>query len=111
MKFAHELAVVLAAATLFCSVARAEGVPRYDVEAYCDDVADVSGGSAMIKNGCMDMEQENYNELKRGWPSIPVQTRSYCEEVAEVSGGSYMILKGCVDMELENAETPRKFKY
>jgi hypothetical protein len=34
----------------------ADTIPRYDVAGYCQTVSDVSGGSAMIYNGCVDME-------------------------------------------------------
>lgn len=91
--------------------ARAQSIPRYNVEGYCQQVADVSGGSAMIFNGCMDMEQQAYNALKPVWARIPDKSRSYCDEVAKVSGGSYGILKGCMDMETNAANAPRSFDY
>ncbi|MFC3527866.1 hypothetical protein ACFOMH_06720 [Paracoccus mangrovi] len=91
--------------------ALAQGMPRYDVEKYCQEVAGVSGGSAAILNGCMDMEQEAYNILKPDWGGLPARSRSYCDDVAQVSGGSYSILKGCMDMETEASDAPRTFQY
>lgn len=105
-------AVILAVALLMAGpAAYAQSIPRYEPEAYCKQVSDVSGGSAMIFNGCMDMEQDAYDKRKAEWPSIPAQTASYCDEVARVSGGSYMILDGCLDMESEAVSTTPSFKF
>jgi hypothetical protein len=93
------------------SPAFADAVPRYDVASYCQTVSDVSGGSAMIYNGCVDMEQIAYNGLKARWGSIPSRVRSYCDEVGRVSGGSYSILEGCIAMETEAANGTSTFKY
>jgi hypothetical protein len=93
------------------SSAAAESIPRYEVPAYCQQVADVSGGSSMIYNGCIDMEQEAYNALKTSWSSVPSRMRRYCDDVGKVSGGSYSILKGCVEMETDAAGSTPEFKY
>jgi len=91
--------------------AQAQSLPRYDVEAYCRTVAEVSGGSAMIFNGCIDMEQDAYDGLKRDWAGVPQSTREYCDMVAGVSGHSYSILAGCVDIETDAAGAPSVFTY
>lgn len=91
--------------------AHAQTIPRYNVEGYCQQVADVSGGSAMIFNGCVDMEQQAYNVLKTMWAQLPGNSRKYCDEVARVSGGSYSILQGCIEMETNAASAPRSFEY
>ncbi|HZK23774.1 MAG TPA: hypothetical protein VFC74_00090, partial [Oscillospiraceae bacterium] len=65
--------------------AHANQIPRYNPEAYCQQVANFSGGSSMILNGCIDMEQQSYNNLKRIWASIPNRTQNYCEEVASTT--------------------------
>lgn len=86
-------------------------IPRYDVESYCKSVADMSGGSSMIFNGCIEMEQEAYDDLKQIWLNLSQKQKKYCDEVGQVSGGSYSILKGCLDMELEASSSTPKFKY
>lgn len=91
--------------------AQADNIPRYNVENYCQEVADISGGSAMIYNGCIDIEQQSYNSLKSEWIGISPKSKSYCDEVATISGGSYSILKGCIDMENSATNTPNSFKY
>lgn len=98
-------------AALHVSAVSANEIPRYDPERYCKRVADTTGGSAMIFNGCMDMEQDHYNTLKRTWASVPDRTKSYCKQVAQSTGGSYMILEGCIDMEMDEAESPRSFQF
>ena len=91
--------------------AQAQTIPRYNVEGYCQQVADISGGSAMIFNGCMDMEQQAYNVLKPVWAQLPGNSRNYCDEVARVSGGSSSILQGCIEMETDATNSPRSFDY
>lgn len=93
------------------SAAIAENMPRYNPERYCQQVANVSGGSSMIFNGCIDMEQQSYDSLKRVWVSTPSRVKNYCDEVASVTGGSYSILEGCVDMEIDAANSDKKFKF
>lgn len=89
----------------------AQDLPRYPVESYCQEVADVSGGSSMIYNGCIDMEQTSYNNLKSKWGRVPARSRSYCDEVARVVGGSYSTLEGCVQMENDAASSTPSFEY
>lgn len=96
---------------LICSGAYAAEIPRYDPEAYCKKVANVSGGSSMIYSGCIDMEQDSYNKLKLSWSSLAEKTQKYCDRVAKTSGGSYMLLDGCIDMETEAASNKKGFKF
>jgi hypothetical protein len=91
--------------------AQAQTIPSYDVEVYCRQVADVSGGSAMVFNGCIDMEQQSYDVLKTLWAQLPGNSRNYCDEVARISGGSYGILQGCIEIETDAASSPRSFEY
>ncbi len=96
---------------IIASSGQAQTIPRYNVENYCQQVAEVSGGSAMIFNGCMEMEQQAYNELKPAWAQLHGKSRNYCDDVARVSGGSYSILQGCTEMETNAMKSPRSFKY
>lgn len=96
---------------LIGSSAFAAEMPRYDPEAYCKKVANTSGGSAMIYSGCIDMEQDSYNNLKQTWGTLAEKTRKYCDRVAKTSGGSYMMLDGCIDMETEAASNQKGFKF
>ncbi|MGI6852088.1 hypothetical protein [Mesorhizobium sp. 1B3] len=99
-------------AVLLSSVsAKADSIPRYDPPAYCKKVSDVSGGAAVIYNGCLEMEQEAYDHLKVVWSGISSNTQNYCDEVARVSDGSYTILKGCIEMEADAAASTPEFKF
>jgi len=100
-----------AAFLLGVTTANAGAIPRYDVEGYCKNVAQVSGGSNMIFNSCMDMEQVAYDGLKTSWSDIPNKTTRYCDEVARSIGGSYEILLGCIDQEMQAAGTKKGFQY
>lgn len=91
--------------------ASAFDLPRYDVDSYCQQVAQVSGGSATIYNGCIEMEQSAYNDLKQSWASVPEKTAKYCNRVARTSNGSYTILQGCIDMEMDAAGNKVGFQY
>ena len=93
--------------------ATATELPRFDVEAHCQQVASMGGtASSTLLNGCMDMEQKSYNSLKQSWEQIPDQARRHCEQVAAFGGGgSYNLLEGCIDMEMKAGAQPRKFQY
>lgn len=65
----------------------------------------------MIRNGCIEMEQDSYNKLKQIWGDLPAKSRRYCTDVAQVAGGSYNILSGCIDMEVEAAGESKPFQY
>jgi len=103
--------VCTAALLLLAWPGSAHAVPRYDVPNYCKEVSDISGGSSMIYNSCIEMEQDAYDGLKSQWESIPSRTRDYCDEVGRVSGGSYSILKSCVEMETDAAGETPEFRY
>lgn len=86
-------------------------VPRYDVNAYCQDVKDYSGGSNQIYNSCIDAQQQAYDFLKLTYRMIPAETAKYCNEVAEFSGGSYQVLMTCIDQEIAASGGKKKFKF
>ncbi len=105
------VSVVLGSIVAFSGIAWADSIPRYDPPSYCTKVSEVSGGSQMIYNGCLEMEQEAYDTLKLSWGTIPAGAKSYCDEVARTSDSSYSILKGCIDMETEASSSQPEFRY
>lgn len=111
MKCFCTVLALLSPLLLTTALASAFDLPRYDVDSYCQQVAQVSGGSATIYNGCIDMEQSAYNDLKQSWASIPGKTAKYCNRVARTSNGSYTILQGCIDMEMDAAGNKAGFQY
>jgi hypothetical protein len=86
-------------------------IPRYDVETFCENVKNVSGGSYQIFNTCIDAQQTAYDNLKRTYITVSSETTKYCEQIAEVSGGSYQILETCIQQENNAAGGKKKFKF
>ena len=91
--------------------AAAQDMPRYNPADYCQRVADVSGGSSVLYNSCIEMEQSAYDKRKANWSSISAKSRNYCNEVARVSGGSYVLLDSCIDMETDASASTPEFKF
>lgn len=71
----------------------------FDINKYCKEVSDISGGSYQIEESCRDMERQSQTNLSR--MDIPPRIKKYCTEVAIAAGGSYQIMEGCVQMEME----------
>jgi hypothetical protein len=90
-------------ASLFISVsalAQSAPMPYYDVERHCRRIASFGGSySATLYDGCLDMEQNAYDNLKPYWSSLPSAMRQHCDRIARSGGGNYTILEGCVQME------------
>lgn len=105
----RRLAVLLLAAVPLTAVG--QEVPRFDVEAHCEEVADFGGGSHQIFNSCMQMEQSAYNGLKDHWANTSGRILKHCQEVAEFSGGSYQILQSCIQMEESAAGSRETFSF
>jgi hypothetical protein len=82
------------------------GIPAYDVETYCSQVADAVGGSNQIRNACIGQQQTAYDSLKFRWASIPGRTAAYCDSIGKAVGGSYEILQACVQQELAAEKAP-----
>lgn len=103
------------ALTLLSAPALARELSRFDVNRQCDEIASFGGSySEMTKQGCMQMEQQAYNQLKPAWGSIPEAMQTLCLEIASFGGpGSYSTLQGCIQMEQSAAATNRntEFKY
>lgn len=93
--------------------ASAAEMPRFDVEAHCQQVASVTGSSSnTLYNSCVDMEQSAYNGLKGQWASLPASVRNHCKDVASVTGpGSYSLLESCVDMEVSAGSNRSEFSF
>jgi len=92
-------------------LALAQDMPRFDVEAHCEEVAEFADGSHQIFNSCIQMEQNAYNGLKAHWANVGGRIRSHCQEVAQFSGGSYQILQSCVQMEEDAAGNRQSFSF
>lgn len=108
--------ILLALACLTPAFAAAAdmALPRFDVPTSCAKVAR-SGGtySETIYSGCLDMEQQAYDDLKAKWDSLPQGIRASCVRVAKAANPSYSILSGCIDMETSAASEnkTKTFRY
>lgn len=87
------------------SFAIAADIPRFDVEASCEEV---SGGSHDMFNFCIEEEQAAYNQLRDAADSIDPQTIDYCTDVA---GDSYDMLLFCIEEETEAADNRQSFSF
>lgn len=68
MKFASAIGLMLFAT--IATSALAQSLPRYDPAMYCKGVSDFSGGSSVVYKGCIELEQNSYNELKPKWAAL-----------------------------------------
>ncbi|QTP60943.1 hypothetical protein HNO53_20825 [Billgrantia antri] len=91
----------------------AQEMPRYDVEAHCEEIASFGGEfSNMTYNGCIQMEQSAYDGLKGQWASLPGNIQRHCDEIATfASPGSYSTLQGCVQMEVSAGQNRGQFSF
>ncbi|MDR0633559.1 MAG: hypothetical protein LBF91_01095 [Azoarcus sp.] len=80
-----------------CASSLALASPQFNIRAYCRQVGDVVGGSAMIEATCREQEAEALREIGRMRASA--RAMRYCTEVAKVTGGSYQILQSCLEQE------------
>lgn len=93
--------------------ATADGIPRFDVESHCEEIANLGGSfSGQLFNGCLNLEQSAYDDLKARWSEIPVGMREHCLSVATFGGnGNYQILGGCIELEQEAATERPSFEF
>lgn len=106
----------LAAALLALAVpipAVAQGMPDYDPEAHCRQVATAGGGfSQTMMNLCLQGEQRSYDGLKDRWAALPEAMRGHCDRVARVGGaGSFNMLALCVQGEERAAQQNQQFQF
>lgn len=58
--YTSSIFTLLGAIVIYPNHASAVNLPQLSPERYCDEVAQMSGGSPMIRNGCVEMEQDAY---------------------------------------------------
>jgi len=106
-------ALIVLTALLATATARADDLPVYPVEQWCEKVSRSAGArSEMVYGACLDQEQSAYDALKKSWAALPGQTQTWCDKIAKATGGSYMILNGCVEQEgaAGKANSERQFR-
>jgi hypothetical protein len=111
-KFAAVLAILLVSTAIFAGDLPF-AVPNYPPEHWCKKVSRPVGDSEVIYSGCMDLERDAYDTVKKSWNDVPRKTQVWCKKAAKSSGtGSYMLLKGCVEQEtaVREENATRRFK-
>lgn len=96
---------IVAAAALVALplAAQAQDLPRYDPEAYCDNIAD----STSLYNHCVKREQESYNALRANWSSYSAHARGYCSDLVD----NYRLLEHCIKREAEAESEKNSFSF
>ncbi|MFN3232489.1 MAG: hypothetical protein ACE363_10055 [Alphaproteobacteria bacterium] len=83
------------------SAAYAAELPTYDMDVYCQELAQHGGGAAELVADCMRLEETARTELALTWDSLAANTQDSCIQIGEMSGLSYDLLKACVDQMVE----------
>lgn len=97
--------LAIGSVALLATSAWSADVPSYPVGDWCEMVSQSVGGSYVIKQGCIEQENDARSEVQR-MPSTPDRIHGWCDRVATQgtgSSGSYQIYLGCVQQELEAA--------
>jgi hypothetical protein len=92
---------------LIYSAARAGGLPAYDTEAVCEDLAGTSAKQQLVMRGCLDFEERTKKEVALAWDGLPESVRAACDDFVKRAGlPSYYRLKTCIDREGKSSERP-----
>lgn len=107
------IALFFACLALWSGASFAGEMPRFDVEASCEQLASLGGEfSNTMFNSCIQMEQSAYDGLKATWQTIPSGIQSQCIELAMLGGsGSYSTLDSCIAMETRAADNRASFSF
>jgi hypothetical protein len=95
--FLQRDATLLAAAI---SLVATGGIPTFDVEAHCRDVASRAApvGQAEI---CLRLERAARDRLAREWPSFAQGDKSHCLELSRLGEPTYTELLTCLELARE----------
>jgi hypothetical protein len=99
------------AAALAASVtsARADTVPRLNVEKICSAIA-AQSGETRTKESCLRSENETRTSLAQQWNSFPASDRSSCYSMTQMGGvgGTYAELLTCLEMARDVRKLPKE---
>ena len=81
----------------------AKSVPRYDTEAYCKQIAEVTGShSYSLEKSCLQMEKAALDSILTNILNVPHDILEYCAKIGIVTGnGSYSLMQSCIQMEMD----------
>lgn len=81
----------------------AADLPQFDTDAYCDNIAEIGGGSNVLRKQCMKDEKASEKRLAK-INDVPDKTWKYCAKIAKVANGSYVLMEQCISDEMDAAE-------
>lgn len=93
------LLLILALVLGMTGVASAGEVPNLDAKAYCKQVGEFGGGSAVIERECQKEEAKAKKRIER--MEYPAKAGKYCLKVAKMGGGSYVLFEECLKEEMD----------
>jgi hypothetical protein len=77
----------------------ADGVPTFDVEPFCREVARLAAPVGDV-DGCLREEREAREQLVKQWSQFPAADRAYCQELHTVGGSTtYTELLTCLELQ------------
>jgi hypothetical protein len=94
-------AFVAALCAIQFSPARADDVPRLNIEKVCSDIAKAAGQSGDVRDreACLRTERDSHTALARQWSEFPAADRSSCYSLTPMGvGGTYSELLTCLEM-------------
>lgn len=101
--------VGLALIALGATAAKAQSIPRYDVDRFCGDF---EGQPA--RNYCVNLEQRSYGYVNHVWMQLSPHSRQYCSSPAVLGQGAsrYSRMAYCVSAHLyqERMSRPTRFQ-
>ena len=77
------------------SIALAQGIPEYDIQAHCERVAENAAKPEAMLERCLWLEEYALGELETFWPLASKEIREECLEIASAEK-SYEVLARCV---------------
>lgn len=81
------------------SSARAEEVPRFDIQAMCRAAPQLEAGDKNTDQSCVRDETQARDQLRKQWASYDVRKRSMCVQETNVGGSpSYVDVLTCIEM-------------
>jgi hypothetical protein len=89
---------------------KSQAFPDFDPESMCREEVISNGADLDAYNGCIDMEQDSYDQWKSKWQGLDPVIQEYCIDFATFHGGSYERLGECLEIVLAKDEGLKAFQ-
>ena len=97
------LGCLVVVCVLYAQASLAAELPQFDTDAYCENVAELGGGSNVLKKQCLQDEKGAIRRLGK-MDEVPAKTWKYCAKMAKMADGSYVLMEQCINDEMDAAE-------